>query len=77
MQRPRPSLNKEPSTTVEALVQRMDARGDGTAATDTVPTGFPSLDRMLAGGFRRQDLIVLQQSRRMSPRCWLFVLLDP
>ncbi|HSR91498.1 MAG TPA: DnaB-like helicase C-terminal domain-containing protein [Gemmatimonadales bacterium] len=59
MQRPRPSHNKEPSTTVEALVQRMDARSDGTVATDTVPTGFPSLDRMLAGGFRRQDLIVL------------------
>ena len=59
MQRPRPSHNKEPSTTVEALVQRMDARSDGTAPTDTVPTGFPSLDRMLAGGFRRQDLIVL------------------
>jgi replicative DNA helicase len=43
MQRPRPSLNKEPSTTVEALVQRMDARSNGTVATDTVPTGFPRL----------------------------------
>src|SRR6185295_9713683 len=59
MQRPRPSSNKETYTTVEALVQRMDARSDGTVATDTVPTGFPSLDRMLGGGLRRQDLIVL------------------
>ena len=59
MRRPRPSLNREPASTVEALVARMDARSDGTPATDTVPSGFPSLDRMLAGGFRRQDLIVL------------------
>jgi replicative DNA helicase len=59
MRQQRPSLNREPSSTVEALVARMDARNDGNLATDTVPTGFPSLDRMLAGGLRRQDLVVL------------------
>jgi replicative DNA helicase len=36
----------------------MDARASGEG-TDTVPTGFPSLDRLLGGGMRRQDLIVL------------------
>ena len=46
------------SSPAEAVVERIDARvepGDG----DTVPTGFPSIDRLLGGGFRRQDLIVL------------------
>lgn len=44
---------------LEALVQRIDAVPPGGVAADTVPSGFPSLDRMLGGGFRRQDLIVL------------------
>ena len=37
----------------------IDARIAGEQAPDTVATGYPSLDRMLAGGFRRQDLVVL------------------
>ena len=37
----------------------MDASAAGEVPPDTVPTGFPSVDRMLGGGFRRQDLIVL------------------
>jgi replicative DNA helicase len=45
--------------TLESLVQRIDAIPPGGFAADTVPSGFPSLDRMLGGGFRRQDLIVL------------------
>jgi replicative DNA helicase len=44
---------------LESLVQRIDAIPPGGVAGDTVPSGFPSLDRMLGGGFRRQDLIVL------------------
>jgi replicative DNA helicase len=44
---------------LEALVERIDAVAPGGTAPDTVPSGFPSLDRMLGGGFRRQDLIVL------------------
>jgi replicative DNA helicase len=43
----------------EALVARIDAIAPGTPAPDTVPTGFPSLDRMLGGGLRRQDLTIL------------------
>ena len=44
---------------LEALVARIDAIEPGTTSPDTVPTGFPSLDRTLGGGFRRQDLVVL------------------
>lgn len=48
-----------PEGELEALVERIDAVPPGGAAADTVPSGFPSLDRMLGGGFRRQDLVVL------------------
>lgn len=44
---------------LEGLVARIDATAPGSAGPDTVPSGFPSLDRMLGGGFRRQDLAVL------------------
>jgi replicative DNA helicase len=44
---------------LEALVERIDGVAPGGVAPDTVPSGFQSLDRMLGGGFRRQDLIVL------------------
>lgn len=41
------------------LLSRVDAVADGVPARDTVPSGFPSLDRVLGGGFRRGDLVVL------------------
>ena len=41
------------------LMQRVDAVTDGAPPPDTVPTGFPSLDKMLGGGVRRGDLILL------------------
>jgi replicative DNA helicase len=44
---------------LESLVERIDGVPPGGASPDTVPSGFPSLDRMLGGGFRRQDLVVL------------------
>ncbi len=44
---------------VEALVARIDAMAPGSPSPDTVPSGFPSLDRMLGGGFRRQDIAIL------------------
>jgi replicative DNA helicase len=47
---PRPS-------SAESLVSRIDEAG--TVAADTVATGFPSIDRVLGGGIRRRDLIVL------------------
>lgn len=44
---------------LEKLVGEIDARSGGASASDTVATGFPSLDRVLAGGLRRKDLVVL------------------
>jgi replicative DNA helicase len=41
------------------LLARIDAVADGAAPPDGTPTGFPSLDRVLGGGVRRGDLIVL------------------
>jgi len=41
------------------LLGRVDAVADGATPTDTVPSGFPSLDKLLGGGLRRGDLIVL------------------
>jgi replicative DNA helicase len=38
---------------------QIDARMAGEKAPDTVATGYPSLDRVVGGGFRRQDLVVL------------------
>ena len=41
------------------LLGRVDAVADGAAPADTVPSGFPSLDKILGGGLRRGDLVVL------------------
>lgn len=41
------------------LMRRLDAAADGVAAPDSVSTGFPSVDRLLGGGVRRGDLVVL------------------
>src|SRR5919112_2540570 len=41
------------------LLGRVDAVADGAPSPDTVPTGFPSLDKLLGGGVRRGDLVVL------------------
>jgi replicative DNA helicase len=41
------------------LINQVDSLPPGEPGPDTVPTGFPSLDRVLGGGFRRRDLIVL------------------
>ena len=50
---------REEQASLEALVARIDAASDGSTGPDALTTGFPSLDRMLGGGVRRQDLIVL------------------
>ena len=47
---------------ISDVVGRVDQRLSGSAAgpdNDTVSTGFPSVDRVLGGGLRRRDLIVL------------------
>ena len=41
------------------LIRRIDSRSDGTRPTDTVPTGFPSVDQFLGGGMRCGDLVIL------------------
>jgi replicative DNA helicase len=41
------------------VLARADAVADGAQSPDTISTGFPSLDKMLGGGMRRGDLIVL------------------
>jgi replicative DNA helicase len=46
------SRELSPAAYVEALVS-------GSAANDTVPTGFASVDQLLGGGLRRSDLVVL------------------
>ncbi len=52
-------MKRDHDATLEALVAGIDAAAPGVPAPDTVPTGFPSLDRMVGGGLRRQDLVVL------------------
>jgi replicative DNA helicase len=48
-----------PEQALESLIGRIDAVPAGGPAPDSVPTGFPSLDRMIGGGLRREDLTVL------------------
>src|SRR5947199_90309 len=52
-------LERHLAASPEALVARVDQQRPGEIAGDTVPTGFPSVDRLLGGGLRRRDLIVL------------------
>ena len=44
---------------LSVLLSRVDAVADGMTSRDTIPCGFPSIDKMLGGGFRRGDLVVL------------------
>src|SRR2546427_11866506 len=50
---------KRPSPSLESLVERVDEQRRGEVPGDTVPTGFPSIDRILGGGLRRRDLVAL------------------
>ena len=47
------------ASSLTLLMRRIDAAADGEPAPDTVSTGFPSLDRLLGGGVRGGDLVVL------------------
>lgn len=47
-------------TSLTNLIKQVDTQLEtGVTSPDTVPSGFPSVDRMLGGGFRRRDLVVL------------------
>jgi replicative DNA helicase len=41
------------------LLSRVDAIADGSVEPDSIGSGFPSVDKLLGGGFRRGDLVVL------------------
>jgi replicative DNA helicase len=58
--RPPPGRRAAPAgTPLERLLDRIDAAVAGEPAPDTVPTGFPSVDALLGGGLRREDLVLL------------------
>jgi replicative DNA helicase len=48
---------KRPS--IDGLVERVDTQRPGDITGDTIPTGFGSLDKLIGGGLRRRDLILL------------------
>jgi replicative DNA helicase len=54
-----PDITRKTSPVTD-LIGRLDGRLDGRAPDqETVATSFPSVDRILGGGLRRRDLIVL------------------
>jgi replicative DNA helicase len=53
-----PDLPRRPRS-VARVVERVDDAIAGVQGPDTVATGFPGIDRILGGGFRRRDLVVL------------------
>ena len=47
------------ASSLPELLGQIDAIAEGAPDSDTIATGFPSLDRSIGGGFRRGDLAVL------------------
>src|SRR3982074_2418984 len=61
-QRERPFAPMADVTDISPLARVMrhvDEVADGAPSPDTVRTGFPSVDKLLGGGARRGDLVVL------------------
>src|SRR5919197_1930630 len=56
---PSPARRFEKRPSLDGLVERVDTQRPGEVTGDTIPTGFGSLDKLLGGGFRRRDLILL------------------
>lgn len=56
---PSPARRFEKRPSLDNLVERVDAQRPGEITGDTVPTGFGSLDKLLGGGLRRRDLVLL------------------
>jgi replicative DNA helicase len=46
-------------SSIAAVLERLDKTAGSHAMADAVPTGFPSVDRLLGGGLRTGDLAVL------------------
>ncbi len=59
MPRPTKRPARDSDALLETLVAQIDDQLANKASTDTVATGFASLDRVLGGGLRQKDLIVL------------------
>jgi replicative DNA helicase len=59
MPRPPKRSNRSSDSLLENLVNHIDQRSTDAISSDTVPTGFASLDKALAGGLRQKDLVVL------------------
>jgi replicative DNA helicase len=57
--RPMPKPRRLERQTLTNLIRQVDTQPRGDLAPDTVPSGFPSLDKLLGGGLRRRDLVVL------------------
>src|SRR5256885_17118158 len=47
------------ASSLPELLGQIDAIAEGAPDTDTVASGFQSVDRSIGGGFRRGDLAVL------------------
>src|SRR5882757_1815361 len=56
---PSPARRFEKRASLDNLVERVDAQRPGEITGDTIPTGFGSLDKLLGGGLRRRDLVLL------------------
>ena len=54
-----PAASEAAASSLPDLLGQIDAIAEGAPDTDTITTGFASLDRSLGGGFRRGDLGVL------------------
>ena len=54
-----PRRRPQPSEPVQRVIERLDRTTAEGVAPDAVASCFPSLDRVLAGGLRREDLVLL------------------
>ena len=44
---------------IARVMRRVDEATDGSPSPDSIATGFPSVDKLLGGGVRRGDLVVI------------------
>ena len=54
-----PAPSEAIASSLPELLGQIDAIAEGAPDSDTIASGFPSLDRSIGGGFRRGDLAVL------------------
>src|SRR3954467_1953292 len=54
-----PASSDAGASSLPELLGQIDAIAEGAPDTDSIASGFPSLDRSIGGGFRRGDLAIL------------------